>query len=91
MMKRLIAALLVCSATPAAAQELCGPATEVFEQFAEQYGERISAIGDHPGGFQVVILTNPTTGTFSVMHSDGQTACMVSLGANFAMKFGTAL
>ncbi len=76
-------AAFVISGTPVEAQMVCGTRADVVPYLSEEYGEKTVFLGLSRG--QVIeILTNPSTGTFSIVTTrpDG-TTCLIIVGEDW--------
>lgn len=84
-MKQVIAtALAVCISAPAWGQEQCGVRTELTAWLGDEYGETMQSAGIMPSGSVFETWANVETGTFTVLLTEGATACMVIAGNGFA-------
>lgn len=83
-MRLLIALALVAS--PALADENCGPAEQILGSLANEYGEGVRFSGLDNRGIMVVLLTNPETQSWTAVQIDATgKACMVAAGVNAEM------
>lgn len=74
---------LAMIATPATAQQNCGPRTAVADRLTSQYGETRKSIGLDSGGM-VETWANESTGTFTItVTTPSGLTCLVSSGQNF--------
>lgn len=83
-----ITALAVLLASPVAAQSRCASSGEVERYLKESHGEAIVAYGMMQSGGVLQIWSNPTTGTFSAVVTDGTISCIAASGENFATVSG---
>jgi len=76
-----VAALI---ASPAAAQQLCGPYDEVMAQLQKSYGEQVVVQGLSATGKLMQLAINPESGTWTTLHltraGDGANVCAVDAG-----------
>ena len=73
--------LLCCGSL--AAQTMCGPADRVQAQLAEQFGEVPEAAGMADGGAPVILLVNPSTGSWTILGLSGGSACLITGGSSW--------
>jgi len=79
-----VAALAVCLALPAAAQQNCGQHDEVVELLAERYGEARWAIALDSKNNAVEFFASTDTGTWTVLRTvPGGLSCVVSYGGAY--------
>lgn len=64
-------------------QTMWGPADKVQAQLAEQFGEVPAAAGMADGGAPVILLVNPTTGSWTVLGLAGASACLITGGSSW--------
>lgn len=74
-----VAAFLL--ATPAKAQSQCGDREQMLTILSTAYDESLVWVGTDPRGWTVELYQSPT-GTFTILASQGTTACMVGAGEN---------
>lgn len=67
----------------AAAQTMCGPADQVQASLAERFGEVPAAAGMADGGAPVILLVNPSTGSWTVLGLSGSSACLITGGSSW--------
>lgn len=78
MFKYIVAAVM--AATPLAAEN-CAPTGDMLDGLAEKYGEHITAQGLSTTGNILSVLTNPETGSYSVLvSSTSGHSCLVDAG-----------
>lgn len=76
-------AILALMATPALADENCGPAEQILGTLAEQYGEGVRFTGLDNRGVMILLLTNPETESWTAVQVDASgKACMVAAGGS---------
>ena len=80
-----IAAIAALLAAPAAAQTNCGTTDEVERFLSDRHGERVVAFGLMQSGGLLQIWTNPKTGSFSAVVTDGNISCIAASGSSFAI------
>ena len=79
-----LALALALIATPAAAQQQCGPEVPVMKMLQESHGEVPFAEGVSKRGARIVIVVNPETQTYTVLAvSPNKIACLVDAGEGF--------
>ena len=78
---RYLPILAILAAGPAAAQSQCGPADQVLEGLAAQWGEYVAFMGIAANGLPLEIMLNPATGSWTalVLLPDG-VACVLASG-----------
>lgn len=81
----MIAAFLAAFSLPVAArQSPCGTHEEIIRTLAERWGERSAGMGIVANGFVIEFVTNPETGSFTViMTRPGGATCVVLAGENW--------
>lgn len=84
-MKLLVCALATLLATPATAQQPpCATSGKIEKNLAKQYGETVSVAGLETNGSVMFFLSNPETGTFSVIIRSPQgRTCLVMSGTGY--------
>jgi hypothetical protein len=80
---RTLAALAVCLAMPAHAEEQCGGFADMAAALSEKYGEAQHFIGMDSRQLVTVLFINPATGSWTALlvEASGR-ACMVAAGVN---------
>jgi hypothetical protein len=87
MRREWIAASIILTASPALAQSACGPTGQVEKSITEKYGERLIGAGVlQQGGGILFILSNPTTGSFTVLVRKQGMTCAVMSGQGYAIQ-----
>lgn len=88
-----LAAICWLIAYPSYAQEgqpttpTCAPLQEVVDLLESEYGEKLRWFGDHPSGTRLAILDSKN-GTWTVIQTDGQIACVLSAGKGSTFNIG---
>lgn len=79
--------VMLCAASPASAQGLCGPHAEVVAQLLKLYQERSVAAGMSANGTTIEVLSSPEgrTWTALVTTQSGNT-CVVMSGENLILR-----
>lgn len=83
-MRVLLLTAAVMIAAPAVAQQ-CGPRGDITSALAEEYGERMAAVGVQEGGAAVLeIWFSPRSGTWTVLVTGvtGET-CVAATGTDY--------
>lgn len=87
MRRELIAASIILTASPATAQTACGPTGQVEKSITDKYGESLIGAGVlQQGGGLMFILSNPSTGTFTVLVRKQGMTCIVMGGQGYAIQ-----
>ena len=76
----ILAATLALSATAANAQVRCGPHDIVFSFGATELGQYPSVHLLDAAGGEFVLLINEETGDWTIIRTDGHTACIMAAG-----------
>lgn len=83
-MKYALTILAALIATPAAAQQQCGPEAPVMQMLQESHGEIPFAEGVSQRGARIVVVVNPETRSYTILAvSPQKIACMVDAGEAF--------
>ena len=80
-----IAAIAALLAAPAVAQSNCVATAEADRQLSDRHGEGVVAYGMMRSGGLMQIWTNPKTGSFSAVVTDGNISCIAASGSSFAI------
>lgn len=81
MLKWLPAAALLLLASPALAQQACGPTREVVAELARQFQERKIAAGEmRNGGLLVIYATRDGATWTAVREMPGGVSCLLGVG-----------
>ena len=83
MNKVIAAALAICISAPTWGQEQCGPHSDLTAWLSENYGESLQSVGVTAAGF-LETWANTTSGSFTMLLTQGETSCMVIAGQGFA-------
>jgi hypothetical protein len=69
-MRIVVAFAVLLAATPALAQQMCGPADKVLQALEKRYQERAVFEGEISGGSILALYLNQTTGSWTIFSLD---------------------